>query len=96
MIEGMAVVHRSEADVVKDIAAVLAKVRQGLIAAFLDPTSSSSEHIASCTPISALIFRGSRNRSRSQVDEFYCQGAAKWLRDTGPATYRLGNLSVLQ
>ena len=29
MIEDMAVVHMSEADVVKDIAAVLAKVRQG-------------------------------------------------------------------
>jgi antitoxin (DNA-binding transcriptional repressor) of toxin-antitoxin stability system len=29
MIENMAVVHMSEADVVKDIAAVLAKVRQG-------------------------------------------------------------------
>ena len=29
MIGGMAVVHMSEADVVKDIAAVLAKVRQG-------------------------------------------------------------------
>ncbi len=29
MIESMAVVHMSEADVVKDIAAVLAKVRQG-------------------------------------------------------------------
>ena len=29
MIESMAVVHMSEADVVKDIAAVLARVRQG-------------------------------------------------------------------
>lgn len=29
MIEGMAVLHMSEADVVRDIAAVLAKVRQG-------------------------------------------------------------------
>ena len=29
MIEGMAVVHMSEADVVKDIAAVMPKVRQG-------------------------------------------------------------------
>jgi antitoxin (DNA-binding transcriptional repressor) of toxin-antitoxin stability system len=29
MIEGMAILHMSEADVVKDFAAVLAKVRQG-------------------------------------------------------------------
>jgi hypothetical protein len=72
MIEGMAIVHMTEAEVVKDIAAVLAKVRQG-------PSKPEGRMITEV--IADLRARG----SKAVIDDDFASDIEEGLRHTGSA-----------